>query len=149
MDLSTLLLGLSAWEVHVLWTRKSQLGAHRPPSWQFVTGRCKACSEGTPYLSIHALSTEQTMANDMVPAQWGCKLNSRQACHPKTISSTYTFISQFQGQKQRLESFCFLQNTVHLKRDLNLTSLNISNVCSSNVRKHESENKCCHSLIDN
>lgn len=59
------------------------------------------------YLSVHTLSTEATMADDVVPAQWEQKLNGRQACHPKTISSTYNFTSQFQGQKQRLESFAF------------------------------------------
>lgn len=113
---STLLLGLSAWEVCVLWKKKSQSSAHRPPWRQFVTGRCKACSEGTLHLSIHVLSTEQTMANDMVPAQWERMLNGRQACHPKTISSTSNFISQLQGQKQRLESSAFYR-TLYISKE--------------------------------
>lgn len=109
---------------------------------EFVTGRCKACSEGTLHLSVHALSTEQTKTNDMVPAQWERTLNGRQACHPKTISSTSNFISQFQGRKQRLESSAFTEHCTSQKStNMNFTSLKTSSVCSSKaeapVRKSE------------
>lgn len=76
-----------------------------------------------------------TTADDMVPAQWEQKLNGRQACHPKTISSTYNFSSQFQGQKQRLGSFAFYRS-LHVLKSNNLTSLKISNVCCSNMESH-------------
>ena len=75
--------------------------------WQ-VHGRCAAHSEGT--LSVPALTT----ADDMAPAQREQKLNGRQACHSKAISSTYNFISQFQGLKQRLGSFTFSRTSTSL-----------------------------------
>lgn len=86
-------------------------------------------------------------ADDMVPAQWEPKLSGRQACQPKAISSTYNFISQFQGLKQRLEGFAFYRTLPISLKSTNLTSPKIS-VCWSNgvsCRLSESEGTLCHS----
>lgn len=109
--------------------KEKSVRCSRPPRWRFVTGRCKVPSEGSLCLSVHALTT----VDDMVLAQREQKLNGRQACHPKAISSTYNFISQFQGLKQRSESFIFYRTLYISLKSTDLTSLKISNVCTGSA----------------
>lgn len=79
----------------------------------------------------------------MVPAQWEEQLNRRQARHSKTISSTYNFLSQFQGQKVEVRKSHFTKCWVFLRGiDVTETSQGF------NLRKSESDNDLRHSQVD-
>lgn len=96
----------------VRWMEKRKLGAHRPPppnsrgDSSLCTGAQHALRD-SPLTCSHTLGTEQTTANDMVPAQWERPLNSRQACHSKAVRSTYNFLPLFQGQKVEVRQSLF------------------------------------------
>lgn len=91
-----------------------------PPNSRGDSSLCTGAQHAlrdSPLTCSHTLGTEQTTANDMVPAQWERPLNSRQACHSKAVRSTYNFLPLFQGQKvevrqSRFTKYCaFLWGT--------------------------------------
>lgn len=92
---------------------------------------------------MHTLGTEQITTNVMVSAQWEGQLNRRQARHSKTISSTYNFLSQFQGRKVEVRKSHFTNYWIFL-RGLDVTET----PQSLNRRKSESENDIRHSQVD-